>query len=187
MGAASHSFSVGMHLVDEAGDVALGLLVGHAAVAEVGREAGHADGLADVVQLLQHLLGRAPGHEVHEVLDRPVGAVTADVAGDRRVELVARHALVGRLVERVVAQDRAVVLADVLVGQLLGPVGVLVDEEEAAADRAAGGSPSLTSAHVSRYTAKSSRTISHGFWTMTSSPTPSSAMIGMESGETAAA
>ena len=82
---------------------------------------------------------RAPGRvltprgQTDEVVGRPLGSVAVDVARHVRVELVALHALVRRRRELVVLltvrSNR-----DVAMSELLGPVGVLVDEEETAAE-----------------------------------------------------
>ena len=119
---------------DKAFHVALGLIVRHAGKAEVAHDAVHVDLVADERQLVEHLLRRAPGHQLGEVARRAVHAVAPDVAADVAVELVA---LVGAEVlggHFVVPHDGVVVAADVFVGQLLGAVGVLIDEEKPAAE-----------------------------------------------------
>ena len=72
--------------------------------------------------------------------------------------------------------------------QLLGAVRVLVDEEEPAAERLGRRVAAVhlaVDACVRREVLL--RPSSHGFWGMTSTPTPSPAMIGIDSGDTAAA
>ena len=70
--------------------------------------------------------------------------------------------------------------------QLLGPVAVLVAEHPAGLDRGRGAAP-LTSRKMSRYVSSSAIIASHGFCGMIRMPTPSSAMIVLDSGEMAAA
>src|SRR3954470_12204342 len=129
------ALELGQHPLREQSHAALGEVVGHAAVAEPGQQATHVDHRPHVLELGEDLVGGTPWHEVDEVVDRPLRTVSLHVARDAGVELVALHALVRGGRELVVAHHRRVVLADPLAGHLLGPVGALVAEDEAARDR----------------------------------------------------
>src|SRR6185295_3189628 len=80
---------LGKHVLDEAAQIPLGLGVRHPAVDERTKDPVDVDRVLDVRDLLEHLFGCAPRHEVREVGRRLVHAVVRDVAVDATVEFVA--------------------------------------------------------------------------------------------------
>src|SRR4029077_17630693 len=123
------------HFLGEEAQVALGLVVRHARVAEDTHVVAVAGARVDVEDLLVALLGPAPHLEVHEVVDHGVGAVLLDLLRHLAVVLVASG--VGQMValELVVVEHGLVVAAYVAPRHLLGTVGARVAEGPARRDR----------------------------------------------------
>src|SRR5262245_26979451 len=101
-------------MVDKTPQVTLGLIIGHTGIAEMADDAIHADHFTDRGQLVEHLVGSAPGHELCEVPSGALLAMTPDVVPDFTVKLIAlegTEVVGGHLI---VLHCRPIIAADVL-------------------------------------------------------------------------
>ena len=118
-------------MLDEAGDVALDLVVRHAAEIQIRHDALHVYQLFVAGELFEDLLRGAPGHELDVILDGLVLANFVEVLAHVRIALVALDRVEMFSQHFVMLERGAIVQGEILASEFFGAVRALVHERKA--------------------------------------------------------
>src|ERR1700723_1662264 len=122
-------------MLHEAVDVPLDLRMRHSTEIEVRHDALHVDQLLVSGVLLQHLLRRAPGHQLDVILDGFVLTDLVEVLAHVGVSLVALGSVEMLSQHLVMVQCFAIIRRQILARKLLGAVRTLIHKAETRAER----------------------------------------------------